>query len=90
MPGPVILQVQGDRYAQGAHIQAIVWDGATTSGDRVVLRHIGTNDVLWQGRANDTQTYLGINWSNGLSAPHGFYADILMSGNLLVYLMEKV
>jgi hypothetical protein len=90
MASPVVLQVQGDRYAQGAHIQAVVWDGATTSGDRVILRHIGTNELLWQGRTATTQTYLGINWSNGLSAPNGFYADILMSGLVMIYLMENV
>lgn len=89
MTAPVVLQVQGDSYTPSGHIQAIVWDGATTSGDRVVLRHRSTHQILWQGRTELTHTYLGITWPKGISAPGGFYADILMSGLVLVYLWEQ-
>jgi hypothetical protein len=89
MSSPIVLQVQGDAYGQPAHISAIVWDGATTSGDRVVLRHLGTHELLWQGRTDGTQTYLGVSWARGLSAPRGFYADVLMNGMVMVYLQEN-
>ena len=88
MSSPIVLQVAGDAYAASAHIAAIVWDGATTSGDRVVLRHRDTHELLWQGRTELTHTYLGVSWARGLSAPRGFYADVLMNGIVMIYLQD--
>jgi hypothetical protein len=89
MSAPVVLQAQGDDYPVNGRIQSLVWDGASTSGDRVVLRHCDTHELLWQGRTELTQTYLGISFPAGLSAPKGFYADILMSGLVIIYLWEQ-
>jgi hypothetical protein len=89
MSAPVVLQAQGDDYPVNGRIQSLVWDGASTSGDRVVLRDCVTHELLWQGRTELTQTYLGISFPAGLSAPRGFYADVLMSGLVIVYLWEQ-
>lgn len=87
--GPVVMQVAGDAYSQGARINAVLWDGATSSGDRVVLRHRSTNELLWQARTDATQTYVGANFGeSGVHAPNGFYVDTLSAGTVLVYLRE--
>ncbi len=86
---PVIFDVLGDRFSEAATIASIIWEGTTTSGDRVELRANGTQDVLWAGRTDRTQTYLGVTIGpEGIMAPQGFYASRLDSGQLIVYLKE--
>ena len=90
MIGPVVMTTVGDAYVQGAQIAAIVWVGATTAGDTVVLRHRGNpNSLLWEGRTDTTNTYLGANIGpNGIHAPNGFTLQQISAGRLLVYLKE--
>ena len=80
----------GDAYVQGAQIAAIVWVGATTAGDTVVVRHRGDpSNVLWKGRTDTTNTYQGANIGpNGIHAPNGFYLQQISAGEVLVYLKE--
>ena len=87
--GPVILQVAGDAFTSPANISAIVWEGLTTEGDQVVLRHRGNDEELWPGRTDTTQTYLGISFAEGLKAPNGFYVSRIDSGKLRVYIKER-
>ena len=87
--GPIVLEVQGDEYIDPARINAIIWEGATTSGDTVELRERESGNILWPGRTSDTQTYLGANLGeSGLHAPTGFRLTQISSGRLLVYLKE--
>lgn len=87
--GPAILVNVGDSFTDGCRIAAVVWEGATTSGDTVVLRHRLSNEVLWSGRTDSTQTYLGINLGpTGEHAPNGFYVSQISSGRLLVYIAQ--
>jgi hypothetical protein len=87
--GPVVLGTEGDEYIETARILAFVWEGATSAGDiaRVVCR--GTGSLLWKGRCDGTQTYIGLNTGpSGIHAPFGFRAATLPAGSILVYLRE--
>jgi hypothetical protein len=87
--GPVILINVGDQFVNGCRIAAIVWEGATASGDTVVLRHRVSNEVLWKGRTNTTQTYQGINLGpNGEHIPNGFYLAQISAGTIMVYIQQ--
>ena len=87
--GPVVLVNAGDQFISSCRIAAIVWEGATTSGDTVVLRHRTTNEVLWKGRTNTTQTYQGINLGpHGEHTPNGFYLSSISAGTVLVYIQQ--
>jgi hypothetical protein len=88
--GPVILATAGDAFVQSAQISAILWKGTTVAGDQVVLKHRIDGQVLWEGQTDGTNTYLGATLPpSGMSAPHGFVADRLDNGKLLIYLAEK-
>jgi ribosomal protein L19 len=87
--GPVILASIADSFTDGCRISAIVWEGSTTSGDTVVLRHRITNDVLWRGRTDSTQTYQGVNLGpHGEHCPNGFYVSQISAGSVLVYIAQ--
>jgi len=88
--GPVVMDTVGDTFTQGARILAIIWEGVTTSGDTVTLHCPQTGALLWSGRTNDTQTYLGGNIGpEGIHAPYGFKLTSISSGRVLVYLREN-
>lgn len=88
--GPVVMEVVNDAYIQPCRINAIIWEGAMSVGDRVVLRHRGTHELLWQARTNDTNTYLGGNLGvTGIHAPNGVYAAVLSAGTVMIYLREE-
>ena len=88
--GPVLMQVAGDVFVLPARIAGVIWEGATTSGDTVLLSDPTTGKILWPGRTNTTQTYLGVSFSQeGLSAPNGFKLVQISSGRLFVYLREN-
>ena len=88
--GPVILAVLGDTFTQPARILAIIWEGATTSGDIAEISCPTTGRLLWPGRTDATQTYLGVNVGvEGINAPYGFKLTKLSSGRVLVYLREN-
>ena len=86
---PIVLSVVGDTYTDSCRIQMIIWEGATTSGDtaRVVDRVNGA--ILWKGRTDATQTYLGASFGKpGVPAPNGFRLETLGAGTVTVYLCE--
>jgi hypothetical protein len=88
--GPVVLSTQGDEFIDGARIEAVIWEGATTSGDVAKLICRGTGSLLWKGRTDGVQTYIGGNLGpKGVHAPYGFKADPLPAGTIMVYLMEN-
>lgn len=88
--GPVVMSVVGDTFIQGARILAVVWEGSTTAGNIAELNCPVTGRLLWAGRANDTNTYLGVNMGvEGIHAPNGFKVTNLPGGRLLVYLREN-
>ena len=79
----------GDSALDPAQILAIVWEGATASGDRAEVR-AGSGRVIWAGRTDSTQTYLGINLGpTGIAAPDGIVCAVLSAGRILVYLKEE-
>lgn len=88
--GPIVFEVAGDSYVDAARINAIIWEASTTAGDRAVLRHRLTHELLWSGRATGSHTYAGGNLGDtGIHAPEGFYVDRLDgTGVLMVYLRE--
>jgi hypothetical protein len=84
---PVLFDSVNDAYVDPAHIFQILWEGVTTSGDAVEIRLRVTNELVWAARTDVTQTYLGVNFGpQGISAPNGFYANILGAGRVLIYL----
>jgi len=87
--GPIVLEVQGDAFIEGCRIHSIVWEGSTSAGDTIELRHRDVNTLLWRGRATDTNTYLGITFgSPGHHCPFGFYLNVVDNGTVSVYLTE--
>lgn len=95
--GPIVFTTQGDQFIFPATISSIIWEGATTSGDRVELVEgiivsgitKGTGNLLWPGRTETDKTYLGVTFGErGISAPGGFRAKVLMGGRLCIYLKE--
>ena len=88
--GPVVLSVAGDTYVTPARLLLIIWEGASTSGDTISIVDRITNTLLWAGRTDSTQTYLGANFGpEGIHAPNGFRLQTVSSGRLLVYLREN-
>lgn len=88
--GPVVFQVAGDAFVINAQIAAIIWEGTTVAGDRVILKHRVSGRTLWEGQTDTTNTYLGMTIPpQGHSAPDGFYAERLDNGKVLIYLVER-
>lgn len=87
---PVLLEAVGDRYAFPCRIMAIIWEGATTAGDQVEIKDLVTGELLWPGRAADTNTYVGANFSSFNVGCQGFIANMLDSGRVLVYLAKAL
>lgn len=86
--GPVVLGVVGDTFTAPARVLAVIWEGATTSGDTAEVRARDGN-LLWAGRTNTTHTYLGVNLGEkGIGVPLGFTLTQLSAGRVLVYLKE--
>lgn len=89
--GPVLFTTQDDVYTAACRIIAVVWEGATTAGNRVELRDPVNNLLFWAARANDTHTYAGLNVGpSGIHAPHGVQATTLEAGQVLLYLREEL
>ena len=84
------MSVAGDTFPSPARILAIIWEGATASGDTVQLVSANSPDLLWPGRTDTTQTYQGANFGpEGLHAPLGFKLSQISSGRVLVFLREN-
>ena len=85
--GPVVLKSIGDQFVDSCRVAAIVWEGATSSGDTVEVRFRGGNAaILWKGRTNTTQTYQGINLGpSGEHCPNGFVLAQISAGTVYVY-----
>ena len=87
--GPVVLINPGDQFIDSCRVSAIVWQGTTTSGDTVILRHRLNNALLWKGRTNSTQTYQGINLGPyGEHCPNGFYLAQISAGDVQVFISQ--
>ena len=85
---PISLSVASDRYAKSAKIAAVIWEGATTSGDTAEIVENTTGFTLWKGRTDTTVTYLGIVFDAGIPADGGFSLSQISSGRVLVYLKD--
>ena len=88
---PILLATAGLSYPQSCRIVGIIWTGATTAADRVVLTGFGPSlsKVIWEAMTDTTSTYLGAMFGRpGLHVPDGFRVDVLMSGQLYIYLAE--
>ena len=89
---PIIVQAVGDRYIDAARIKAVIWVGATTAGDECILRCPETHRRLWRCRTPDTNTYIGVDFSDrGIAAPYGFEVaqqDAGANAEVYVYLAE--
>ena len=88
--GPIVMEVAGDEFIEAARISSIIWEGVTTVGDTATLVHRGPPDaLLWPGRTNDTNTYLGLaGGEKGIHAPNGFKLNQISAGRVIVYLRE--
>lgn len=83
---PVIKTAMGQSHTRGCCVSAVIWEGATTSGDTAELSKNDTGEVIWAGRTASQQTYIGANLSPGVLCPAGFNVSKLSSGRLLIYL----
>ena len=93
MPGylnngvPVVMSIAGDVFIDRCRILAVIWEGATISGNTCSLIDRITSDLLWAGRTDADQTYLGANFSGeGIHCPNGFKLSQISAGRVLVYL----
>ncbi len=88
-PNPIELQQVGDIYTDNGRIGLIIWEGSTTIGDACELRNPKTGRLLWPGRTDTTNTYLGVSMMPfGLDIPNGFRVTKLDAGRLLVYILR--
>ena len=88
--GPVVMSVVGDTFVKAARILALIWEGSTVAGDTVEVSDPVSGALLWPCRANDTNTYAGLNvGSEGIPCPNGFKLSKISSGRILVYLREN-
>ena len=88
-PNPVELNVVGDQYVDTCRIGLVIWEGSTTVGDTCELRDPKTGKLLWPGRTDVTNTYLGVSMMPfGIHAPNGFRLTKLDSGRLMVYIQR--
>ena len=88
---PILFTAVGQSYPQSCRVVGIIWTGATTAADRVVVAGVGPSQskVLWDAMTDTTSTYLGAMFGRpGLHVPDGFRVELLMSGRLYVYLAE--
>jgi len=88
--GPIVLRTVGDQFTEGCRLAGVLWEGATTAGDRVEIRCRSTNALLCALRSPDTHTLLGLTFpAKGLAAPFGFTLAVApASQTIQVYLME--
>jgi len=88
--GPIVMQVAGDKFVDGARINVIIWSFASsTAGHQVSLTDPKTGSLLWEAVTDQTNTYLGANFGvHGLHAPNGFKLNNIAGGRLLVFLRE--
>jgi len=88
--GPVVMTVSGDTFVKPARISGILWEGVTTSGDTVEIKCPETHLLIWAGRTDSTQTYLGAMIpKEGIHAPYGFTLSQISAGRVLVFLSEN-
>lgn len=89
--GPVTLTTLNDTYASPCRVLALIWEGETVAGNQAEVRCPLTNNLIWTGRAVDTQTYVGLNVGpTGIHCPNGFQVTTLDAGQVLVYLHEVI
>lgn len=86
----VELSEAGAQYLERAEIVAIVWVGASSAGDSIILKEVG-GGRLWEGKASSTFTYQGIQFpeSDPLLAPGGVEFESYSSGTVYLYLKSK-
>ena len=90
-PGAIVLAATGAEYTLPCRIVGILWVGATTTGDSVLIKGRGgsQNATLWPAQTDVSNTYLGFSWNPpGLHCPDGFRAEVMMSGAVYVYIAE--
>lgn len=90
MANPIILNNVNDESIPKMVIASIIWEGATSVGDTVELKHRdAAQTLIWAARTGVTNTYLGVSFGvRGLAAPDGFKVTTLGSGRLLIYLLD--
>jgi len=88
--GPIVLRIVGDEFPDGCRLAGVLWEGATTAGDRVELRCPTTGALLCALRSPDTHTLLGLTFpAKGIAAPYGFRLAVAPANQTIqVYLME--
>lgn len=84
---PIVLTAANQEIEDPIRLNLIIWEGSTTAGDTVTVRHRDEQESLaWAGRTNDTNTYLGVNLGErGLHCPSGLRLTQISAGRLLLY-----
>lgn len=87
--GPYLLTTVGDTIQGPLRFMGVVWVASSTAGDQAELRDPVNGNLLWSGRAFDTNTYQGISFGGKfVAAPNGLRLTSLSSGKILVYPAE--
>lgn len=67
---------------------SLVWTGGTVAGDTCLIKEVG-GDTVWEGRANGTNTYIGITFTEqGISSTKGYEVQQISSGAVYLYIKE--
>ncbi len=86
----MVLSVAGDQFVEAARIMSILWEGATTAGDRATVVDRVTNALLFPFRTDGSHTFLGISFGpHGMPAPNGFKLQQISAGRVCVFLRES-
>ena len=87
--GPITLSVVGDAFTNSCRVITIIWEGETASGDTAEIHCIGTGGLVWPGRADGTNTYLGATFApTGIPCANGYRLTKLSAARVIVYPLE--
>lgn len=84
MKNPIIFSSPG-KTTQSGRLQSILWVSETSSGETVIVEHIGGGS-LWEATHSSPK---GVSFAaNGITVPKGVNVSQISSGTLYLYYLE--
>ena len=81
-----VFKSSGEKVDGPINLLSIIWTGSTSAGDTCTIKEIDGEEV-WEGRADGSNTYLGINFPDrGIRSGVGFEVQAISSGKVFLYL----
>jgi hypothetical protein len=82
------LTAAGQSIDRPFNLIAIIWTGATSAGNTVILKEVG-GDYVWEGRASGAHTYIGVTLpEDGVRLRNGLEVESIDAGSVYLYFQE--